>query len=466
MININQSKLEDINTKLDEIAKTDSLNKKTTLMKKTIVDLNNLFSARETKNFINQVKLFNESNSFDYEDLAETEDTLKRISSNLSRIKTSVDYDSFFKKGANLDISKIKEKFRKKRLSKEYPNFNFNKLKELYTTPPKTIKTYYNDEEILVDEFIFRKYVVGIIQMVLDQMDLVTAVTGGEGTGKSTHVSQLMGICYYIITELGISDYKFNIKDMFFNSLESLRIKEDELFEERFRILTLDEGNELHRQNWRDEEVQTFFQRLRRERFNQRIKFICIPVLGELMTNIVLSRVNFIMDMQNTNDVKTGSLNKGKVDFYIIPRGDKVYSPYLKQDLSKGKVKSILYETLKDKNFLKGIPDSIKCKRYSCNGVWSFPYNLYVKELKESNKSFKVAGGFKLTDLESFYLYKARVSLKAIGLDSKDAKYSTLNKFLNRLKKYFEESPDRYKKYELILKRKEEEKKIKEKSNF
>jgi len=396
-----------------------------------------------------------------YEDLNEIDELTTEVQETVSQFRQKVDIDIFFKDGYVLDIEKIKERFKAKKLKKKFPNFNFKRLGELYREPPKTIKTYYDDQEILIDDYVFRKYVIGIIQMVLDHMDLVTVVTGGEGTGKSTHVSQMMYMVYWIIRELGIADYKFEINDCFFNSLEKLRLKEDDLFEERFRILTLDEGNELHRQNWKDEEVATFFQRLRRERFNQRIKFICIPVLGELITNIVLSRVNFIVDMSNTNDGKTGGLNKGRANFYIIPRGDKIYSPAQKKDLTRGEIKTHLYENLKDKSYLKGMPAEILALTYRCNGVWGFPEDLYIKELKDTNKTFKVAGGLKLTDTEAFYLYKLGINLKVLGLTTKDVTYATLNKFLNRLKRYFEDDIDRFNKYNLVLERKEKEREVK-----
>lgn len=455
-------KFKDLREELHTILSEDVVTKSQDLDDHTYNELSNLFSSKETNNFIQQVTNFNTNSEFNYYDLCELNDTMDEVVGALRYIKERVDMDIFFKDGYTLDIKKFKEKFEERKLYKKFPNFNFKRLLDLYNNPPSELNPYYTDKEtILINEFVFRKYVIGIIQMVLDEMDLVVAITGGEGTGKSTHASQLMYMTWWIIKELGIADYKFNLKDMFFNTLEKLRLKEDDLFNEPFRILTLDEGNELHRQNWRDEEVQTFFQRLRRERYNQRIKFICIPVLGELMPNVVLSRVNFVTEMVNTNEMKTGSLNKGRCNFYIIPRGDMVYSAVHKKDLSKGEIKTIIYENLKDKNYLKGIPNEIVIKSYRCSGTWAFPRQDYIMELKETNKIFQVKHGLKLTDLEAFYLYMARISLKAVGLDSKDVKYATLNKFMNRLKKYFEEDPDKLKKYSLIMQRKEEEKNLK-----
>ena len=604
MIEEKTGTLTQLHDELGELVKEDLDENVKGLSDTVVVNINNLFSAKETLSLISKIQAFNNNETFTYDNLAEIDEYLSNVYSSLQSIKKDVDLDLFFKDGYTLDITKVKEKFNNKGLRAKYPEFDFDKLEELYKRPPKFLVPYYNErKKIEIDEFVFRKYMIGIIQMVLDHMDLVIAVTGSEGclsgdtvidvktsvkfsrtisdlcqgwkeygkripiyvksyngteiiwqkvkkvwctgkkatyelitesgrkiratgthkfltlngwiplddlnkgtkilvneencvphyekirsiflktieevydiecedpyhnfvanniivhnSGKSTHVSQLMWMVHWIIHELKIVKYDFNIKDMFFNTLEKLRMKEDDLFEQPFRILCLDEGNELHRQNWKDEEVQTFFQRLRRERYNQRIKFICIPVLGELMSSIVLSRVNFITEMKNINDTKTGSLNKGKANFYIIPRGDYIFSPQQKREVPSGEIRTSVYELLKDKNWLKGIPKELLIKTYNCNGCWGFPEALYEKELKDTNKTFQVSKGMKMSDTEAFYMYKTGISLKAVGLDSKDVKYHTINKFMGRLKRHFEDNMDLYNKHNLILERKYQEK--------
>ena len=462
MIEIDRRKLFEIESDLDKLGrKVPENNTYYSLKKKIRTGVTNVLSSEESRKVVKDIAKITSIDNFTFQDVTGFYEALDTIHQSMKEIKQDIDLDVFLKKGQTLDIEKIKAKFKSKDLKKKYPQFDFKRLKELYEKPPQKLITYYNDQEMKVDEFVFRKYLVGLVQMVLDHMDLVTAVTGGEGTGKSTHVSQLMYMVYWMIHELKIVEYKFDITKTFFSNLESFRLTEDDLFEQPFRILTLDEGNELHRQNWKDEEVNTFFQRLRRERFNQRIKFICIPVLGELISNVVLTRVNFIVEMANKNDVKTGSLNKGRVNFYIVPRGDKVYSPFLKKDLTRGFVKTTLYETLKDKNYLKGIPEDILIHRYECNGTWGFPQELYEKELKETNKSFKVAGGLKLTDTEAFYLYTMKFTLKKLGILHTDPRYKTMAKFVSRLNSFWEDDINRLEKFERIYERKSEEKRIK-----
>ncbi|MFW5889568.1 MAG: hypothetical protein ACOCUD_04225 [Bacillota bacterium] len=464
MITISKTKRKDLVSELKNTIATAGEIKKSDLDSAVIKVLQSIFSDSLFKTTIDKIDDLNSSKGFSYTQFCEVESSLRDILTMVADLKESVDHDIFLNDGYTLDLERFREKFKAKKLRSKYPNFNFDRLRELYQNPPKELQTNYNNETMLIDEFVFRKELIGIIQMILDHMDLVHVFTGGEGTGKSTHVSQMMYMVHYIMTEIGLITYKFDIKECFFNTLEKMRHKEDEYFNDPFRIFCLDEGNELHRQNWRDDEVQTFFQRLRRERHNQRIKFICIPVLGELLPAIVLTRVNFIVEMKTKNDLQTASLDKGLCNFYIVPRGDKIYSPLQKKELTQGEIKQALYDNLNDKSYMKGMPQEIKIKTYICNGVGAFPQELYIKELKESNKTFTVSKGISLTELEAFYLYKARISLKAQGIETRDVKYETLNKFVNRLKKFFEEDVDRMARCEKILERKEEEKALKDAS--
>ena len=456
MIDIQNRRFVDLQADLQGMLYADESNKS-----ENDIALNNILSEKSVQILNRYVELSSKGVKIAYEELAELSNSIQLLHENLSSLKDKIDLDIFFKDGYTLDISAVKQKFKNKRLGTKFPEFNFARLDELYKNPPTTLKTFYSDELILIDPFIFRKYLIGILQMVLDHMDLVVALTGSEGSGKSTHVSQLMYMVYWLLHELKITSYDFAIKNMFFNSLENLRLIEDKFFSEPYRILALDEGNELHRQNWREEEVATFFQRLRRERFNQRIKFICIPVLGELMPQIVQSRVNFIHEMVNTSDVRTGSLNKGRVNFYVVPRGNEIYSPKQKRNLSKANIKTALHENLKDKNYLKGFDPEILVHTYGCNGTWGFPEKLYIQELKDSNKTFKITKGFKLQDWEAWCLYKTNIKPKMLGLAHTDVLYSSLTKSLSRLRKYFEENEHLYNTMTVIHERKNGEMELK-----
>lgn len=387
------------------------------------------------------------TSDLNYEKLAFIDGSLELTYKKINEVKRTCEIRYFLKNGYTLSKKKLEEQYIGK-IKELHPNLDINKLCSLYERPPEELQTYYNKDKILLDSFVFRKYIIAIIQMVYNHMDLVVAFTGPEGSGKSTKCSQDMYIVWWILTELKIIDYKFNIKDMFFNSLHKLRATEDKYFDQPYRILALDEGNELNRQNWKDDEVNMFFQKLRRERYNKRIKFICIPVLGEMITNIVLSRVNFIFEMALGSNIESGTLTKGLVNFYIIPRAKRIYSPYKKSEISSHFIKTTLEENLKDKSYLKGVPKEMIIKRIKANGIWGFPEKEYIKELKESNATFTINKQISLTEHESYCLYRSGISLKKIGVSSKEFVYHPISKFLTRISKFWENNIDLLKKYD------------------
>jgi hypothetical protein len=239
--------------------------------------------------------------------------------------------------------------------------------------------------------------------------------------------------------------------------LQKFREAEDKYFDKPFRIFNLDEGNELNRQDWKDFEVRTFFQRLRRERYNRRLKGICIPVLGEMVVNIILSRMNFIFEVENRNELTTATLNKGTYYFYIIPRGNHIYSPYYKKNLTREDIKKVLFANVKDKEYLKGMPRNIVVKKCNCNGVWGFKEKEYIQELKMTNRSFTVSKGIQTSLIECFYMYKSNITMKKLGLKRDDIRYHSVFKVINRINKIFEEDPDILTKYENLYKRKLDE---------
>lgn len=403
---------------------------------------------------------------FNYENLSQIMTILDSFYHNIKQIKDNIDINTFFEKGNLINIKKLKLKYFKLSRNKLFPNFNFKRLKELFENPPTALKPQDGSSEfdIIYDPYIVRKYLYGIIQMVINEMDLLIGYTGSEGMGKSCGCSQDINLVYYLLKELNLITYDYNINDMWFPTLDQFLEAEDNFFDEKFRILGLDEGNELNRQDWQDERVKTFFQRLRRERFNQRIKFICLPQLGELMTAIVLSRMNFIFNMYSKDDIETGTLDKGFCKFYIIPRNDKIYSPAQKRELKKIDIIDALGVNLADKKkHLKEIPPSILIKRIKKNYVWGFSKRDYDKNLKETNKTFSISKGIKLTDYERYCYYISRPPLKNWGVSRKDnsAVYATLHKLDKKICRMFEESPQAIEKFEKLV----ENKKIR-KQNF
>lgn len=467
MININ---LQEDNTKTlkklsKDVEKMNAVDDKHDLSKLQIKEISKLLNNNQLKLLCSQILEDKYLDQFKYEDLLFMFDTLKDFFLNIKDLKDDIDLRMFFENGNVINIRKLKKKFRQYGKHKQFPNFNFKRLQELFEHPPKRLKPMdgSTDEEIVYNPFSIRKYLYAILQMVVNEMDLLVGFTGSEGAGKSCACSQDLSLVYYLLKELGLIEYEYDIKDIWFNNLPDYLSAEDKFFDEKFRLLGLDEGNELNKQDWRDENVRTFFQRLRRERYNQRIKFICLPQLGELLTAIVLSRMNFVFTMNSKDDIETGTLNKGFCYYYIIPRNDKIYSPHQKREISKDEYIDTLGNMLENrKQHSKRIPDSLLIKKFKRNGIWGFDKAMYEKHLKLTNKTFSVAKGVKITEYQAYCYYISRPALKNWDVNRKDNPdiYQTLFNFDKAICKIFEDNPDKLQKYENMMKRKEEKKRL------
>lgn len=449
--------IEKLNYNIDLIKDIDE---RTSLTKKSLKQIYQILNNNDLKILCRNILKNKYLESFSYEDLNALHEILQSFYHNIDSMKKKIDIDIFFEKGNLINIKKLKIKFKALGRDKLFPDFNFKRLEELFRDPPKTLPAQDGSNpnlEAIYDPFITRKYLYGIIQMVINEMDLLIGYTGSEGMGKSCGCSQDISLMYYLLKELNLITYDYNLKDIWFGSLNDFIQAEDKYFKEKFRILGLDEGNELNRQDWQDENVKTFFQRLRRERYNQRIKFICLPQLGELMTAIVLSRMNFIFNMYSKDDIETGTLDKGYCNFYIIPRNDKIYSPAQKREITKKEILNALGINLNDKKeYLKEIPPKLLIKKIRKNYIWGFNKKDYDTYIKEGNKTFTVSKGARLTEYEAYCYFKTRPALKEWNLDRKEDKemYATLAKVDRKLCKQFEENPDKLLKYEKMMENK------------
>jgi hypothetical protein len=157
--------------------------------------------------------------------------------------------------------------------------------------------------------------------------------------------------------------------------------------------------------------------------------------------------------------VKTGMLKKGDVNFYIIPRNRKIYSPHQKRELTKEEIKQTLYDNLKDKSYLTGIPKEIIVHQFKFNGVWGFDPDEYIKNLKQTNETFTGTKGIIISDMEAFCFYKANISIaKRLGIKPDNPIYASLAKLKYKIESKFEQNPSLREKYELAIKRKLERK--------
>lgn len=330
-----------------------------------------------------------------------------------------------------LDIEGLRDLYRKKGLNKVYPNLNFDKLKEFYENPVTTLKSPNYRNHMIFDKIVARKYVIAIIQMIFNNMDLVVSFTGREGTGKTTASTQDAYLVYHILKEIGLIDYDFTLGNCMYHNLKNVIDAFNKHIHNPFRIFILDEGNELNRKDWSNPLVQLFFQKMRRERSSLRIIFINLPQLGELMPSITLSRVNFVFQLNMKMDLKTKIAIKGDCNFFIIPRFGDIYSYTNRKNMSQYDIINKFGVLLEDKKkYLQPLPKSLAIHCFQRNGVWSFNEVEYEKRKKKANEMFS-SSTITLTKSEVYFLGKY-LNLKKLGIKPGSKSYFALSQLKNK----------------------------------
>ena len=330
-----------------------------------------------------------------------------------------------------LDIDGLQKLYRQKGLKKVYPNLNFQRLKELYENPIETLKSPAYRNHMIFDKVVVRKYVIGIIQMVFNNMDLVVSFTGREGTGKTTASTQDAYLVYWLLKEFGLIEYEYTLNNCMYHTLKSVIDAFNKHINHPFRIFILDEGNELNRKDWSNPLVQLFFQKMRRERSSLRIIFINLPQLGELMPSITLSRVNFVFQLNMKMDLKTKIALKGDCNFFIIPRFGDIYSYLNKKNMSQYEIINKFGILLEDKKkYLQPLPRSLAVHEFKRNGVWSFNEAEYERRKKKANEQFSTSS-ITLTKSQVYFLGKY-LNMKKLGVRPGTRAYFALSQLKNK----------------------------------
>ena len=394
--------------------------------------IENLCSDPKYKNFFKKFEEGYFSKNITRYKLKLLHNNIKEMYDEVEEIRDKLEIEDYAK--YSLDIELLKSDFFKKRhktIEKVYPMLNLDKLKELYDNPPTSLKSPVGQYSPIYDKVVVRKYIIAIMQMIFNKMDLVIVFAGGEGTGKTTASTQDSYLCYYILNYIGMVDYPYTLPRIMNSTLKSIINNMNKYSREPFSIHILDEGNELNRKNWGNPLVQTFIQKLRRERSHLRIIFINLPQLGELTTDLTLARVNFVFQMRMKANVKTKLVEKGQTSFFIIPRSDEVYSYQNQINLTKSFIMDNFGRILDDKKkYYKPIPDYLCIKKFVRNGVWTFREKEYEVMKKEANEKFG-SMDVNLSRSEIWYLSKY-LDLKKLGVKTNTKAYHILRHLKNK----------------------------------
>lgn len=271
-----------------------------------------------------------------------------------------------------------------------------------------------------------------------------------HNSGKSCWASQLILYLYTVLKQVGLIEYEYDVKKLFYSSLKTMMGEMDEQAEKNdqdyFRIFALDEAYELNRSNYREEGSKLFKDSMRSDRKLQRILILNLPQLGELELPVIQTRLNFIFDVKMDSQADTGTLKKGLIDLFIMPRGSKIYSTKHRQEITKSEIVNSISQIMRDKNdSYKGLPINCIVHQFKFSGVWGFDKEIYDAHIKKENRKRRTEGDIKLTNYQAYLLFRFMPPLKEWDKidksDSLDKKaYYSLSKFAKKIKTMFYQS--------------------------
>lgn len=375
--------------------------------------------------------------------------------------KKEFDLKKIRNSGELYDWDKINERFKQKKIFERFPNFNFEKFKKYVINPPTRLINH-RKQTVIIDKFMARKLATGILQMLGDKMDLWLMNVGGEGSGKSCLASQQVLFLYRFLKEVGLINYRYNVKEIIKGSLKDLLDYLVDLNDDSFfNISVLDEAEDLDRSNYRDDDNKKFKSAMRRSRKNLNIIILNTPQVGEIDTSVTLARVNMIFFAKMDYIEDMGLLKKGIAEMYIIPRQKIVYSPIQKRNISRTEIKEALSKQFEKKtDYYKDLPQSIMVQEIKFYDTWGFNEDEYDNYIKQQNKTKQIGNELTLNLNRAYALFRFMPEIKFF-FDKKEKKYLTKDEYpkeyglirdtTRKINKLFKDNPELLLKMEKIF---------------
>jgi len=420
-------------------------------------------TSKEIKNAINVLTDKEQKYYRDLSDIAEIERASDELYKHSRKIREQMELRLYYNERNSYYVKRLRELYKEKKLKKKFPKFDLEKYLKILQNPFLEIKNF-SGKIVNYDPFVVNKFMIAINQMLFDEMDLYIINNGPEGSGKSCHSSQIILWFYTTLKEVGLIDYAYDITKMFFSDILSmLQEQNEQKNNDFFRIMNLDEGNDLNKQNYASPDAMDFRYSMRTTRRNLRVVIINIQQIGELDNAISLSRANFIFDCQLDSNRKTGTLNKGTVDMYILPRGQTIYSPFWRKNFTRNDVKNAFAKKLeKKKDYYISLPNEFMIHRFKFHEAWGFDKGKYDEYIKNEIRKHSYAKGFKTSELIGYIIDSKLPKLKDWGTwnlkdPAEKAMYDNLGKWLRKIKKYFELYPEKRTRYQTSYNRRKNE---------
>lgn len=283
----------------------------------------------------------------------------------------------------------------------EKPQLNLDKWNDLFQNPPTNFPYYGENyepkegEKLIKGENInFRKeYVqcllVDIKDLSYNGFDNIDICYRGEGRGKSKFSAQKEYVRYCLMKKLGLINYEWILEEIIYFTLSDYMRALIKYIREPFRILILDEADELKRKNWAKPLVRAFISYLRRGRKFYKCLTLNLPNLKDLPEEIITDRATRLFEIMMQRDFDTMEYIRGHVKMFEIPRADACWSYVHQKLLDEEYIKNIIANLHADpkKSFVV-LPNKIKCLDINFGKVFPFNEKKYEDLAVEKNAEY------------------------------------------------------------------------------
>lgn len=252
------------------------------------------------------------------------------------------------------------------------PKLDLQKWDEMFENPPRYFESEWGTLNFR-KEFV-QSLLIDIKDLSYNGFDNVDICYRGEGRGKSKFSVQKEYARYCLMKELGLINYEWKLEEVIYFSLASYLRALVKYMKDPYRILILDEADELKRVNWAKPLVKAMISYLRRGRKFFKILNFNIPNLKDLPEDIITDRATRLYEIQMQRDFENFTYIRGHVKMFEVPRADGCWSFVHDKILQETLIKDTIANLHKDKNksFIV-LPDKIKCLDINFGKI--FPFN-------------------------------------------------------------------------------------------
>lgn len=256
-------------------------------------------------------------------------------------------------------IRQLAGELQSRELMQPQGKFNKKRYNELLHNTPTHFKTVFGETIVLRKELV--KNLLISCRHLHQEFDLFMIFVGSEGGGKSLFVRQVNFVMWWLMKELEMINYSYNM-DLVHFGIKDLQ-HDRKLWDEqgfKYRVSILDESkDDIGRDKYKTPEANAFIDYIRRCREESGIISLLLPQVSEILPALVLSRVVMIFEVDFDTDAE-GEIIRGDYKLITIPRGKESYSLYHDKFLKKSYIKKVLSEFLyKSSEKYSSLPNSI-----------------------------------------------------------------------------------------------------------